>query len=75
MKANTREYPRDLSELLDASHENKWVAIASDYSRVIAAAETLRQLFRMVSDHTAVFYRVLPRGVSFAPLAAWKDEV
>jgi hypothetical protein len=61
--------------LLDASYENKWVAIASDYSRVIATAESLRELFRVVSDSTAVFYRVLPRDVSFAPLAAQEDEV
>jgi hypothetical protein len=57
----------DLSGILDSSHENKWVAIASDYSRVIATADSLRDLFRSVSDTTVVFCKVLPHDVSFAP--------
>jgi metal-responsive CopG/Arc/MetJ family transcriptional regulator len=57
----------DLSEILDASHENKWVALAPDYSRVIGASETLNDLMHTVTDADAVFYRVLPRDVSFAP--------
>ena len=59
----------DLSTILDASHENKWVAIASDYSRVVAAATTLHDLMHSVSDSTVIFFRVLPRDVSFAPSA------
>jgi hypothetical protein len=60
----------DLSAILDSSHENKWVAIASDYSRVIAAADSLRDLLRSVSDTTAIFCKVLPHDVSFAPSAS-----
>jgi hypothetical protein len=59
----------DLSRILDASHENKWVAVAHDYTRVIAAADTLRELLRSVSDTGAVFFKVLPHDVSFAPSA------
>ena len=59
----------DLSRILNASHENKWVAVAPDYSHVIAAADSLRELLRSVSDHTAVFFKVLPHDVSFAPPA------
>jgi predicted RNase H-like HicB family nuclease len=59
-----------LSSIIDASHENKWVAIAPDYSRVIAAAETLRELLRVVSDPTAVLFKVLPFDMSFAPSAS-----
>ncbi len=59
-----------LSALLDATHENKWVAIAPDYSRVLAAAATLRELLRTVTDPAAIFHRVLPHDVSFAPLLA-----
>lgn len=66
--ANTEhEGERDLSNILDASHENKWVAIAADYSRVTAVADHLRDLLRLVSDPTAIFRRVFPHDVSFAP--------
>ena len=57
----------DLSNILDASHDNKWVAIAPDYSKVIATAKTLRDLVRSVKDGDAIFHRVLPHDVSFAP--------
>jgi predicted RNase H-like HicB family nuclease len=56
-----------LSALIDKSHENKWVAIAPDYSRILAAAETLRALLRVVSDPAAVYFKVLPFEASFAP--------
>jgi hypothetical protein len=56
-----------LSKVIDKTHENKWVAIAPDYSRVIVAADTLRDLLRSVSDPTAVLFKVLPFDVSFAP--------
>ena len=59
----------DLSAILDSSHENKWVAIAPDYSKVIAAAGTLRDLMRSVRTRDAIFHRVLPRDVNFAPAA------
>jgi hypothetical protein len=57
----------DLSRILDASHENKWVAIAPDYTHMIAAAESLRELLRLVPEPTAVIWKVLPHDVSFAP--------
>ncbi len=59
----------DLSEILNASHENKWVAIAPDYSRILAAADTLGKLMHSVKDNDAIYHRVLPRDVSFAPYA------
>ena len=68
MSRNAHEQEINLSKILDASHENKWVAIAPDYSRVLAAASTLRDLMRSVSAKDAIFHRVLPRGVSFAPV-------
>lgn len=58
----------DLSEIINISHENKWVAIAPDYSRVLASASTLDELLRSVSNQDVVFHRVLPRDVSFAPV-------
>ena len=55
----------NLSKILNASHEDKWVAIAPDYSRVIAAAPTLREIMGVVSDSDAIFHRVFPRGTGF----------
>lgn len=57
----------DLAHILDASHENKWVAIAPDYRRVLAAADSLSQLMREVPDADVIFHRVLPRDASFVP--------
>lgn len=59
----------DLSTILKSSHENKWVAIAPDYSKVIAAADTLRDLMRSVNNKDAVYHRVLSRDVNFVPAA------
>jgi hypothetical protein len=67
---NDREQGLDLSRILDASHENKWVAIAPDYSHVIESAPTLGELMRSTSDDNAIYYRVLPHDVNFAPAIA-----
>lgn len=57
----------DLSRLLDRSHENKWVAFAPDYSKVVAASESLIELDKLVVGKNVVFYRVLPYNAIFAP--------
>jgi hypothetical protein len=57
----------DLSKVLDSSYENKWVALAPDYSKVLGAADTIKELMHSVSSVDAVYHRVLPRDVSFAP--------
>jgi hypothetical protein len=59
--------PIDLSGLLDRSHENKWVAFAPDYSKIVAASESLLQLDKLVAGESVVFYRVLPFDAIFAP--------
>jgi hypothetical protein len=64
-----RAQPVHLDEILDASHENKWVAIAADYHRVLAAADSLPQLMQQMAGQDVIFHRVLPRDVSFAPIA------
>jgi predicted RNase H-like HicB family nuclease len=69
MLANTTPALK-LSAILDKSHEDKWVAIAPDYGSVIATADTLRELLRVVSDPQAVLLKVLPFNVSFAPSVA-----
>ena len=61
------EKGHDLSAILDASHENKWVAINLSYSRVLAASDTLRELISLVRDPEVIYHRVLPRQSTFAP--------
>jgi len=70
MKTSSPDPKQSLSTILDASHENKWVAITADYSRVLAAADTLEELLRTVSDPSAILFKVLPHDVSFAPAAS-----
>jgi hypothetical protein len=60
----------DLAGILDASDENKWVAITPDYRRVLAADASLSELMRQFTDPGVIFHRVLPRDVGFAPQAA-----
>jgi hypothetical protein len=69
MKMLVNDHSQALPKLLIPAHENKWVAIAPDYSQVLAAADTLRDLLRTAPDTNAVLCKVLPRDVSFAPFA------
>jgi hypothetical protein len=64
-----RDEPKalDLSGLLDHSHENKWVALASDYSEVVAASESLIELDKLVAGKNVVYYKVLSYDAIFAP--------
>jgi hypothetical protein len=66
MKMLINDQSQVLFRVTDA-HENKWVAFTADYTRIVGVADTLRELLRTVSDPTAVFYKVLPKDVSFAP--------
>jgi hypothetical protein len=66
---DVHERQLDLSDILDSSHENRWVAIAPDYSRVICASDSLRDLMHSIADKGTIFHRVLPYDASFAPTA------
>jgi hypothetical protein len=57
----------DVSDILLGYHENTWVALARDYSRVIASAKTLRELMQKMGDRDVIYHRVLPNGMTFAP--------
>jgi hypothetical protein len=46
-----------LKALLDASLEDKWVAIAPDYTDVVAVADTLQELMEIADDRN-IFYLV-----------------
>lgn len=66
---DVEERAADLSNIIEVAHENKWIAIAPDYSHVLGTADTLRELMRSINDDDAIFHRVLPHDVSFAPAA------
>jgi hypothetical protein len=54
-------------QILTKAHENKWVALSSDYDRVVAVADTLAELEAHVADKDVVVLRVLPFHLGYAP--------
>ena len=61
---------KDLSKVLQP-YENKWVALSSDYNKVIASGETLRETAAQVGEgekERVVFHKVLPFDAYYAPL-------
>jgi len=66
MERDVVEAP-DLHRLIDTSHEGKWVAISSDHQRLIAANDDLISLEREVREKAAIFFRVLPSDLGYAP--------
>ncbi len=61
MKVNT-----NLSKILNKSHENKWVALSPNRSKVLGASENLVELRNKVNDKDALYMKVLPSDASFA---------
>lgn len=53
--------------LLTKAHENKWVALSSDYKKVPAVAESLAAIWEKIGKKTAVVMSVLPGDVGCAP--------
>jgi len=56
----------DFSKILNKTHENKWVAISEDGTKVIAVDENLPDLQKKVGDTQVFYMKVLPADVSFA---------
>ena len=61
------EKAHDLAAIIKPDQENKWVAIAWDYSSIVAAADALEDLIRETKDRAVIYYRVLPGDATFAP--------
>jgi hypothetical protein len=61
----------NIAALLNASQVSKWVAFTADYSRGLAAANTLPQLLEQLSDDDKaadpVFYKVPDRQSYYIP--------
>lgn len=79
MKHSSQQYNEqfidapDLNQLLDASLQGKWVAIAPDYSAVWASAESVRELMAALSEEERaahpVFYKVPAADSYYIPAA------
>ncbi|OHA18983.1 MAG: hypothetical protein A3C08_00690 [Candidatus Taylorbacteria bacterium RIFCSPHIGHO2_02_FULL_47_18] len=54
-------------KVLNKTHENKWVAVSSDYKKVVAVDDTLRSLQQKVGEKESIIMRVLPSDVGYAP--------
>ena len=53
--------------LITKAHENKWVAFSLDYKKLLAVAESLIALKKLVGQTKAVVMHVLPADVGYAP--------
>ena len=53
--------------LFTKAHENKWVALSPDYTRILSVADTLNSLQEKVAEKDVVVMRVLPSDVGYAP--------
>jgi hypothetical protein len=73
MEQDVIEAP-NLHRLIDTSHEGKWVAISSDHQRLIAASDDLISLEKEVKEK-AIFFRVLPSDLGYAPQAIAQRSV
>lgn len=56
----------DLTNILKKDHENKWVALTEDRTKVVGCSETLIKLQEEVGTKKVVYMKVLPSDVSFA---------
>ncbi len=73
MKENTRSAP-NLSKLLNKSHEDKWVAFAANYRKVLATSATISELIQKlgkekIDSEKPIFYKVPSSRYSFSPVA------
>jgi hypothetical protein len=53
--------------LITKAHENKWVALSLDYTKLVAVAESLISLRKKVGQAQVVITHVLPFDVGYAP--------
>lgn len=61
MRKNT-----DLTKILNKSHENKWVALSPDQTRVVDSAVSLMDLKDKVKDKEVIYMKMLPSDTEFA---------
>jgi hypothetical protein len=58
----TKEYFKELRK----EHEGKWIAISSDYKRIVGFSDTLKDLKNKVKDNGVIFSKALAPEVSYS---------
>jgi hypothetical protein len=56
----------NLTKILNKSHENKWVALSKNQTKVLGYSASLMDLKKNVSSKEVVYMKILPRDFSFA---------
>ncbi len=56
----------DFTKILTKAHENKWVALSEDGTKVIAYDEKLVDLDKKVDGKKVVYMKVPPSDVAYA---------
>jgi hypothetical protein len=56
----------DFTKIFTKIHKNKWVALSSNRSKVLAYDEKFADLVKKVNDVNAVYMKVPPRDIFFA---------
>ena len=54
-------------KLITKAMENKWVAFSANYKKILAIGQTLDEAFKEANSEDAIFMRVLPSDVLYAP--------
>jgi len=65
-KKDTSDVSRDLTKILNKSHENKWVALNSDYTEVLGSSGNLMELTQQILDKNAVYMKIPPADSVYA---------
>ncbi len=60
MRKNT-----NFSKILNKTHENKWVALSENRTKVLGSSESLISLKNKINSKKVVYMKVLPRDTSF----------
>ena len=70
MKQNTTsvESP-NLKKLLTKIYQNKWVAISSNYKKVLSFSDNLTALQKKVGDADVIYIKPLPSDMIFSPIS------
>lgn len=58
----TKEYFKDLRK----EHEGKWIAISSDYKKIVGFSKTLKDLKNKVKDNSVIFSKALAPEVIYS---------
>ena len=61
-----RKINTDFTKIIRKIHENKWVALSSNRSKVVAYADTFANLSKVVGEKHVVYMKVPPLDTALA---------